>query len=106
DARYFLILSTLFGMLACVVFYFMRIHTGLLRFSNNLDMIRIFVSMSLISGIFLTGFMLFTYVDPALAGIPVFSILLINFFIASSVLVLFRIGAKNLYALLIKRFEA
>src|SRR5690606_31255983 len=58
DARYFLILSTLFGMLACVVFYFMRIHTGLLRFSNNLDMIRIFVSMSLISGIFLTGFML------------------------------------------------
>ena len=103
--RNFLVSNVLFGGLAFIVFYCMRIHTGLLRFSNNLDIIRIFGSMFLISGIFLLGYCAYTYIDPRLLQVPIYSILLINFFIASSTLVLFRLGAKNLYALLIKRFE-
>lgn len=102
---YFLVLNALFAGLACIVLYCMRMHTGLLRFSNNLDMIRIFGSMLLISAVFLFSFFCYSYFDPALGQIPIYSILLINFFIASSILVMFRLGAKMLYAILIKRFE-
>src|SRR6185369_13101656 len=42
---HFFIYTGLYFVLSLLVFYFMRIHTGLLRYSNIHDMMRIFLAM-------------------------------------------------------------
>ncbi|WP_230407270.1 polysaccharide biosynthesis protein [Pontibacter cellulosilyticus] len=78
-------------------FYAMRIHTGLIRYSSTQDVVRIF------SGVFATSIIYSSLVcfllDPVyhINSVNVYVVLLINFFISSSILVLLRIGAKNLF---------
>ncbi|MEJ8801537.1 polysaccharide biosynthesis protein [Pontibacter sp. H249] len=75
----------------------MRIHTGLIRYSSTQDVVRIFSGVMVTSIIYAA--LAFSLLNPVynLNSVNVYVVLLINFFISSSILVLLRIGAKNLF---------
>src|SRR3954467_1295079 len=50
---YFFVYTGLYCLIAAVVMYFMRIHTGLIRYSNTRDVLRIFSSVFLSSVVYL-----------------------------------------------------
>ncbi|MHC2990338.1 polysaccharide biosynthesis protein [Pontibacter sp. HJ8] len=79
------------------VFYFMRIHTGLIRYSSTDDIYRIFTAV-LISSLTYAAIVGF-WVEPqfSIDSVNIYVVLLINFFICSSVLIMMRIGAKALF---------
>ncbi len=87
----------LYALIAMVVFYTMRIHTGLIRYSDTRDMLKIFSAMLLTTIAYALGAHL--VLKPALGVLaPNFTtILLVNFFIATSLLIMLRIAVKNIY---------
>src|SRR5688572_19027223 len=87
----------LYCLISLLVFYFMRIHTGLIRYSNIHDMFRIFASVfisSLIYPIAVTLILTYAY---NIHSLDVSKVLLINFFIASSLHIMLRTGVKGIY---------
>src|SRR3982751_5176255 len=88
---HFFFYTSLYAVIALGCFYFMRIHTGLIRYSNVHDMFRIFLA------VLITGIIYFPAADFFLArqfhitslSVPV--VLLINIFISSYFLFMFRI---------------
>src|SRR5690606_10766457 len=87
----------LYTVIAMVVFYTMRIHTGLIRYSDSRDMLKIFSAMLLTTIAYALAAHL--VLKPALGVLaPNFTtILLVNFFIATSFLIMLRIAVKNIY---------
>lgn len=105
DSRVFLLYVVILCFTALPVVMGMRLHTGLMRYSNSLDMLRIFVSVLLFSLIFLTlAFLVFQPVLPFQPNIML-SMLLISFFVTVSMLILLRIVAKSLFYALLRRYE-
>lgn len=94
---HFFIYTGLYSVISLLVFYFMRIHTGLLRFSNIHDMMRIFLAM------LATGILYPVAVEFLVKGryhihsLNVYSVLLINFFIGSSLLIMLRTFVRGFY---------
>lgn len=100
----FLIYVGGFCVSAMFVLYFGRMHTGLLRYSNSVDLIRIFSASVTFSVIFLILMLLFGSTVIEGAYLNLFLVILINFFICTSLLVMLRIMARNTYQFLIRRF--
>jgi FlaA1/EpsC-like NDP-sugar epimerase len=75
----------------------MRIHTGLIRYSGTQDIFRIFTAVLTSSLIY--GAVVAIVVGPMfhLQSVNIFVVLLVNFFISSSLLIMLRIGAKGLF---------
>lgn len=97
--EHFFIHAGLFSLLSLVVFYLMRIYTGLIRYSNTKDMFRIFSSILIISvlyPIFTTIIANRIYHIPSL-DMP--TLLVLNFFISSSLLIMLRTSIKEVYIL-------
>ena len=94
---HFFIYVGAYAFVSLCTFYGMRIHTGLIRYSSTQDVVRIFTGVLTASLAYgsLYGFVL----EPLyrLDSVNIHLVLLINFFISSSVLVLLRIGVKNLF---------
>lgn len=89
-----------YAAISMSVFYLMRIYSGLIRYSNTKDMFRIF-SAVLVSSVFYFSFVtLFSgyLVDPTIT-VEVPKLLILNFFIVSSLLVMLRTSIKELYIL-------
>ncbi|WP_162425994.1 polysaccharide biosynthesis protein [Pontibacter pudoricolor] len=92
---------TIYVGLYCLVYlctsYLMRIHTGLIRYSGTQDIIRIFTAVLTSSLIY--GTVVAIVVGPMfhLQTVNIFVVLLVNFFISSSLLIMLRIGAKALF---------
>ena len=90
----------LYSVISIYVFINMRIHTGIIRYSNTEDIFRVFMAV-LISSI---GFMLIGNLLVA----PYFKLpwqwfdkaLLLNFFISSSLLIILRIAVKHIFGYL------
>ncbi|MNG79816.1 UDP-N-acetyl-alpha-D-glucosamine C6 dehydratase [compost metagenome] len=90
----------LYSVISIYVFINMRIHTGIIRYSNTEDIFRVFMAV-LISSI---GFMLISNLFVA----PYFKlpwkwfdkVLLLNFFISSSLLIILRIAVKHIFGYL------
>lgn len=101
---HYLIYISLFCLIASPVIYFLRLHTGLLRYSNTQDMLRIFVAVLTFSIIF--SIVSFLFIQPVLhiQLLNLFSILIINFFITSSLLIMLRIFAKAAFYVMIRRY--
>jgi len=104
DTGRFFIYLGLFCCIATFSLYLARIHTGLLRYSNSVDLLRIFSATSTFSVIFVLIILSFgrkiingEYLNLSL-------VVLINFFICTSLLVMFRIFARNTYQFLTRRF--
>jgi FlaA1/EpsC-like NDP-sugar epimerase len=101
---HYLIYISLFCLIASPVIYFLRLHTGLLRYSNTQDMLRIFGAVLTFSVIF--SIVSFLFIQPILhiQLLNLFSILIINFFITSSLLIMLRIFAKAAFYVMIRRY--
>jgi FlaA1/EpsC-like NDP-sugar epimerase len=92
-------------LVSMVVFYFMRIHSGIIRYSNMNDMVRIFTAV-MISGL------IYPFVVEAsiarqfhIRSLNIPGILIVNFFINSSLLIIYRTSLKGLHHYL-KRMAA
>ncbi|WP_250419038.1 MULTISPECIES: polysaccharide biosynthesis protein [Pontibacter] len=75
----------------------MRIHTGLIRYSGTQDIYRIFSAVLIASLIY--GIALGILVGPMfhLRSVNIYIVLLVNFFISSSLLIMLRLAAKGLF---------
>jgi FlaA1/EpsC-like NDP-sugar epimerase len=87
--------------LYCLVYlctsYMMRIHTGLIRYSGTQDILRIFTAVLTSSLIYGTAVAIVVGPMFHLRTVNIFVVLLVNFFISSSLLIMLRIGAKALF---------
>jgi FlaA1/EpsC-like NDP-sugar epimerase len=94
---HFFIYVSLYCLIASTVFFIMRVHTGLIRYSSTHDVYRIFTAVLLTSMLYsvIANFIVSLYYH--IDSVDIFSLLLVNFFISTSVLTLFRVGAKRLY---------
>lgn len=87
----------LYSLISVCVFMRMRIHTGIIRYSNTLDIIRIFMA------VLLTNFAFTIICNVCLAlgfEIPsksVPEVLIMNFFVSSSLLIILRVLVKSLF---------
>jgi len=94
---YFFVYTGLYCVIAAVVMYAMRIHTGLIRYSNTRDVLRIFSSVFL-SSIF---YLLFVniWVIPVLHinSVTINLVLLVNFSVSSTLLILLRTTVKSAF---------
>ena len=84
-------------LISLLVFYSMRIHTGLIRYSNIHDMFRIFASVFISSLIYPIAVALILTYAYNIHSLDVSKVLLINFFIASSLHIMLRTGVKGIY---------
>jgi FlaA1/EpsC-like NDP-sugar epimerase len=93
----FLFYLGLYCTVSISVFYLMRIHTGIIRFSNTQDILRIFTAV-LTSSIFygiIAGTTIWS--EYKLNTVEINTALIINFFMSSTLLVMLRIGIKGLF---------
>ena len=94
---HFFIYVGLYCLVSLWTFFFMRIHTGLIRYSSTHDIFRIF-SAVLTSSLIYSGIVVF-WAAPKyhLEIVNIYLVLLVNFFISSTLLVMLRIGVKGFY---------
>lgn len=94
---YFFIYTGLFSITAALVMYVMRIHTGLIRYSNTRDVLRIFSSIFLSSMIYLL--LINIWVIPVLHvnSVTINLVLLVNFSVSSTLLILLRTTVKSVF---------
>lgn len=88
----------LYHLISVTVFMILEIHTGIIRYSNTRDMVRVFMAVFLSSVIFGLLSRLILISDFNLQLQWFYKVLLVNFFISSSLLILFRIAVKSLFA--------
>ena len=94
---HFFIHVGLFCLVSVCTFFTMRIHTGLIRYSSTMDIFRIFSAVLTTSLLYALGLGLFSMLFFSLEGVNIYLVLIINFFISSSLLVMSRIGAKGMF---------
>ena len=94
---HFLLYTGLYLLISGVVFYLMRIHTGLIRYSNVPDMLRIFLSVFITSIVYPIAVELVIVGQFNIHSLNTTAVLFVNFFIASSSLIMLRIAVKQLY---------
>lgn len=96
-----------YGLFLCLiafpVIYLGRLHTGLLRFSNTVDLFRVFFVTFIFSVLFLVFVLVFGNALIDSGYLPLYRILIVNFFVCSSLLVIFRLFSKSLYIILARR---
>jgi FlaA1/EpsC-like NDP-sugar epimerase len=94
---FFFSYTSLYIAIAALVMYVMRIHTGLIRYSNTRDMLRIFGSAFISSTIYLI--VAHVWIVPILKtdAFNLNLVLLVNFSVSSTLLILVRAAAKSSY---------
>src|SRR5258708_26958605 len=91
---YFFIYTGSYSAIAAIVMYAMRIHIGLIRYSNTRDVLRIFSSAFLSSMLYLLVINIWV-VDVIHVNIVTINlVLLINFSVSSTLLILLRTTVK------------
>lgn len=93
----FMIYTALYSLISVGVFIGMRIHTGIIRYSNTQDMIRIFMAVLVTSIIFTVTSKLFFVPHFKISSKWFPEILTMNFFVSSSMLIMLRIAVKSLF---------
>lgn len=94
-----------FCLVAFPVIYFAKLHTGLLRYSNTADLFHIFAATLSFSFLFLAFYYGIGYRWVGLEAKFLLLVLLINFFITSTLLIAFRLLAKATYLVLSRRMH-
>lgn len=92
---HFFLYSGLYVSISFTVFYYMRIHTGLIRYSNMQDIFRIFLAVALSSLLYPLSLKFFLLNIYHIDSLDVPKVLLINFFISSSLLIMLRAAVKE-----------
>ncbi|MGZ3751775.1 MAG: polysaccharide biosynthesis protein [Mucilaginibacter sp.] len=94
---YFFIYTGLYSVVAAVVMYAMRIHIGLIRYSNTRDVLRIFSSVFLSSMIYLLFINIWVVHVIHVNLVSINLVLLINFSVSSTLLILLRTTVKSAF---------
>jgi FlaA1/EpsC-like NDP-sugar epimerase len=94
---HFFIYTGVYCFIALLVFYFMRIHTGVIRYSNIHDMMRIFMAVLISSLVYPVVLDLLVTRRYHIHSLNIAGVLMVNFFIASSLLILLRTVVRGLY---------
>ena len=94
---HFFIYTGIYCLISISVFYFMKIHTGLIRYSNTQDIFRIFSAVLLSSLLYPVAINLLTLLNFNLYTLDITRVLLINFFITSSLLIMLRTAVKEIF---------
>lgn len=94
---YFFVYTGLYCSIAAVVMYAMRIHTGLIRYSNTRDMLRIFGSAFISSVLYLVFINIWIVHWLHVNLVTINLVLLINFSVSSALLILLRAATKSVY---------
>jgi len=94
---YFFIYTGLYCIISTVVMYLMRIHTGLIRYSNTRDVLRIFSAVFVTSLIYLLAINFWVVHVIHVNLVTVNLVLLVNFSVSSTLLILLRTMAKSAY---------
>ncbi len=96
---HFFYYTALYSTVSLIVFYFMRIHTGIIRYSNLHDAFRIFLAVC-ITGILYIPTVYFGITKTFhIHSLNIPGVLLINFFISFSSLIMMRIFYKRWFLL-------
>lgn len=102
---HFFVYTGVYIGIALPVFFFMRIHTGLIRYSDTRDMLKIFSAMLINSAIYVSVVYLFLGPFLQIRDRQLGLVMLINFFIATSFLIMLRIAVKSIYFMLMRRMR-
>ena len=95
NAESYLFIS-FYSLIAIGVFIAMRINTGIIRYSNAEDMLRVFLAVFAVNVIVAAVYSITTQLIPLhLVGLE--KKLILNFFISSSLLIFLRVMVKSLY---------
>ncbi len=94
---HFLVYIGLFFVISLTTFYSMRVHTGLIRYSSIHDIYRIFSAVLICSVAYAVFVALWLAPVHNIDSVNIYLVLLLNFFIASTLLILVRLGAKALF---------
>jgi FlaA1/EpsC-like NDP-sugar epimerase len=94
---YFFIYTGLYCVIAAVVMYTMRIHTGLIRYSNTRDVLRIFSSVFLSSMFYLLFVNIWVIPVLHVNSVTINLVLLVNFSVSSTLLILLRTTVKSAF---------
>lgn len=94
---HFFIYTGLYGIISVLVFYGMRIHTGLIRYSNIHDMMRIFLAVLLTSLLYPVAVEFIVSRNYHIHSLNIPGVLLINFFISSSLLIMVRTLVRGFF---------
>ena len=85
-----------YSLIAIGVFIALRINTGIIRYSNAEDMLRVFLAVFAVNVIVAAVYSITTQLI-ALQLVGLEKILILNFFISSSLLIFLRVMVKSLY---------
>lgn len=89
--------AALFSSISISVFIVMRIHTGIIRYSNTEDIVRIF-SAALVCNIIYWVILKSVVIPSSSVNRPHFlEIILLNFFISSTLLIMLRLAVKSIF---------
>jgi len=86
----------LYSSIAICVFMIMKLHTGIIRYSNTADIMRVFLAVFITSVLFV-GLNKILSQGLQLAWTQMDKALILNFFISSSILIFLRICVKNIF---------
>jgi FlaA1/EpsC-like NDP-sugar epimerase len=94
---YFFAYTGIYCIVTAMVMYLMRVHIGLIRYSNTRDVLRIFGSV-FISSILYT-IIISLWIKPVLAinSSTIYLVLLVNFSVSSTLLILLRSAVKSAF---------
>jgi len=94
---YFFIYTGLYAIVTAVVMYAMRIHTGLIRYSNTRDVLRIFSSVFLSTLIYLAVINIWIFPKWPVNVVTIDTIMAVNFSVSCTLLILLRTAVKSAY---------
>ncbi|RYU90210.1 polysaccharide biosynthesis protein [Mucilaginibacter terrigena] len=94
---YFFVYTGLYCIIAALVMYAMRIHTGLIRYSNTRDVLRIFGSVFISSIVYITVITLWVKPFLSVNTATIDLVLLVNFSVSSTLLILLRSAVKSAF---------
>ncbi|MEO8582598.1 MAG: hypothetical protein ABI415_02315 [Flavitalea sp.] len=93
----FIVYTLTYSFAGLVVFYAMKIHTGVVRYTTIADMSRIFGAIVGASGLYVLLDQFVVYRLLHLHSLSVVRILIINFFVSFTALILLRIAVRGVY---------
>ncbi|MGY4539083.1 FlaA1/EpsC-like NDP-sugar epimerase [Mucilaginibacter sp. UYNi724] len=94
---YFFIYTGVYCIVAALVMYVMRVHIGLIRYSNTRDVLRIFGSVFISSLLYMLVVTLWVKPYLHVKSSTIDLVLLVNFSVSSTLLILLRSGVKSAF---------
>ena len=94
---YFFIYTGLYAIIAFVVMFVMRIHNGLIRYSNIRDVVRIFSAVFITTIVYLLLINIWVMPVLKISSITINMVMLVNFSLSSTLLTMLRTSAKGIY---------